>query len=330
MSTTESQLALGRRVAEQRRRHGWSQPELAYRLGKPVSWISRLERGLVLAEPVFLPQLALGVLPVPDLAAVDADGPRADDVAALRRVLDGRHQYRPRLTVLAIRTAADCQSRTAQIWELTISGRYGELAELVHTLIPVLHATLRALPGRHRAAMYELLAASYQACSASLAKLGDSDGAVAAADLALDAAQCVDDPVAVAGCAYLLACILMEAGRDDSAQAVAAAAAAALAAPSAGGDLSAVSFRGALTLLCALSAARMGDLPGAEEYLSRARVMAGRLSHHPGERPTGFSADHVALYEIAVGIEAAAKAHGVPATGPEIRSARPRPQSDLI
>jgi transcriptional regulator with XRE-family HTH domain len=56
-------VELGRKVAEQGRRRGWSQPELALRLGKPASWVSRLERGI--ADRGSLPVLHI----LPDHAA---------------------------------------------------------------------------------------------------------------------------------------------------------------------------------------------------------------------------------------------------------------------
>jgi hypothetical protein len=306
MTVTELQLALGRKVAEQRRRHGWSQPELAHRLGKPVSWVSQLERGLVIVQPLpVLPAVPGAVLPSgPSVVVPDSVRPQL--VEALRRVLDEQHKYRPRPEPLAVQTVAGRQALTARVWNLTVSGHYGELAELVCALIPVVRATLWAAPPHQRAGLHELLAASYQGCSAALVKLADYDGAAAAADLSLAAAELADDPVAVASSAYLLVCILMDAGCHDSAQTIAAAAAAALVPSAASGSVTAISFRGALTLLCALCAARIGDSAAAQEYLSRARVMAGRLSGIRGDNLAGFSADHVALYEIAVSIESAA------------------------
>jgi len=104
----------------------------------------------------------------------------------------------------------------------------------------------------------------------------------------------------------MLVCILIETRRYDQARAIATAAADALRRPAADGSVAAISLRGALTLLHALTAARAGDRAAAEEQLSRARVMAGRLGHDPSSRGTGFGPDHVALYEIAVSIETGA------------------------
>ena len=46
MNTVEYQQVLGRRVAQERRRHGLSQPELAAIVARPVAWVSQLERGV--------------------------------------------------------------------------------------------------------------------------------------------------------------------------------------------------------------------------------------------------------------------------------------------
>jgi transcriptional regulator with XRE-family HTH domain len=304
MSTLAAQLELGRKVAEQRRRCGWSQQELADRLGKPVGWISRLERGLAHPEP----SPVLRILPDgPEPAGALAADSQAAHAAALRQVIDGRPGYRPRSGSLAVRTTADRRSLAAKIWDLTATGRYDELAALISDLLPVLYATLRAAPADQEPGLHQLTASCYQACSAALAKLGDYDGAAVAADRALAAAECADDPVAVAAGAYLLVCILVEGRRYRPALEIAAAAAESLRGLATSGSWTAISFRGALTLLCALAAVRAGDAAAAEDYLSRAKVMAGRLTYSIGDPVLGFSADHVVLYEIAVGIESAAR-----------------------
>jgi hypothetical protein len=306
MSPLAAQLELGRKVAEHRRRRGWSQQELADRLGKPVSWVSRLERGL--ADSVSSPVLRI-VPATPECAG--AEGPSSDSggaerAVALRRLIADRSRYRPRPSSLSVRTASDRHSLAAKIWDLTVTGRYCELATLIGDLLPVLDATLRGAAADQEPGLYQLTASCYQACSAALANLGDYDGAALAADQALAAAECADDPVAVAAGAYLLVCILVEADRCHPALEIASAAADSLRGLATSGNWTAISFRGALTLLCALAAVRAGDVAAAEDFLSRAKVMAGRLTYSIGDHAIGFSADHVALYEIAISIESAA------------------------
>jgi transcriptional regulator with XRE-family HTH domain len=304
------QLELGRKVAQQRRRVGWSQPELADKLGQPVSWISRLERGLapVPAAPVLriLPRTDPPAEPGRAAGPPDAADGSAAAAQALRQVLDDDRRYQPRADPIAVGSAADRGRLAARIWDLAVAGRHAELAALIGDVLPVLYATVRSAPVSEEAGLHQLAAACYQACSAVLAKLGDYAGAALAADKALAAAECAADPVAVAAGAYLLVCILLDADRYESAEAIAVAAADSLQSPAAGGSWTAISLRGALMLLSALAAVRGGDPARAEEFLSRARVLAGRVTYLAGEDAIGFSAEHVALFEIAISIESAA------------------------
>ena len=304
MTVLESQLALGRSVAELRRSRGWSQPELAGMLGRPVAWVSGVERGLMQAGPVPAPGAAVSApLPLQPRSLPHADNERAQHVSALQLVLSRDDQRRDSGGACGDGSAASWCATAADIWALAGQRRYGELAELLGDLVPELAAAVCVAPDDQLAGLYELLAVGYQACATALAKLGEHDSALTAADRALTAAHRAGDLQATAASAYLLVCILMETRRYDEAQAIATAAADALTGPAADSSMAAISLRGALTLLHALAAARAGDRATAEGQLSRARVMAGRLSHAWRGRGAGFGPDHVALYEIAVSIE---------------------------
>jgi helix-turn-helix protein len=323
VSTVDPQIALGRRIAERRRRYGWSQPELASLLGRPAGWLSQLERGLIPAEPIAVPSaLAISPLAVQEIGrdSAPAEADSAAHVRALQGVLSGRIN-RPGPAVPAEYSAAECNALAARAWALTTARQYGELAELLGALLPGLEAA--AGTDRDRAGdLNELLAISYQACSAALAKLGAHESALIAADRALAAAQQVDDLLLAAGSAYMLVRILLEVRRDQQAEAVAAAAAGALAGHADADSAEAQSLCGALTLLRALTAARLGQAAAGEEHLNRARAMASRLGRDGPHRSAArryrsvFGPDHVALYEIAVSIE----------TGAYLRASRAGPK----
>jgi hypothetical protein len=303
----ESQLALGRSIAEQRRRHGWTQPELAAMLGRPVAWVSQLERGLVPAGPAWVPGAVLSArLPAEPSGGLSADAGRAELASALRLVLAGTGRFPAGSRILGADSRAALASRATEVWALTSAGRYGDLAGLLSGLLPALESTASAAPEQQSTGLYQLMSACYQACSAALAKLGDHESALTAAARAMAAAHRAGDVAGTATCGYLQVCILVEARRDEEAEAVASAAADAVRFPAAEGNMEAIALRGALTLLLALIAARAGDLAAAEEQLGRARVMAGRLSHAAGSRSGGFGPDQIALYEMAVRIETAA------------------------
>ena len=150
--------------------------------------------------------------------------------------------------------------------------------------------------------LQELLATSYQACAAALAKLGELQSAKAAASRALIAAQRAGDLLLAAASAYLLTRVLLQAGRYDHADETARKAMAALAGPAADGRAGAISLRGSLALLRALTVARRGDALAAGELLDISRRMAKQLDDISSSRDLGLSRDDIALYEAAVGV----------------------------
>jgi transcriptional regulator with XRE-family HTH domain len=246
----DQRLALGRQIAEARRRHGLSQPELARKLDRPVQWMSQVERGLADVDPAAVLAAVTCVLGGPPIAlSAGSSHPRTgsmEPASALRLVLSGGIQPRslgtgppPTATVLGLK--AD------RAWDLTCAKRYGDLADLLSDLMPELEAALNAASDqRQRQMVLEVMATSYQACSAALAKLGDHESAKSAASRALTAAQRAGDPLLAAASAYLLVCILMEVGRYSHAEETARKAAAALAQLAAEGRREAISLRGAL------------------------------------------------------------------------------------
>jgi tetratricopeptide (TPR) repeat protein len=305
--TLESRLALGRSIAEQRRRRGWTQPELAAMLGRPVAWVSQLERGLVPAGPIPVPGAAVSaLLPAEPDGGLSGDAVRPELAGALRMVLASGGRPGAGTRFSGEYAGAVLAAKAAEAWAMTSAGRYGDLAGLLSDLMPALESAVRDAPDQHRAALYRLMSGSYQACSAALARLGDHESALAAAGRALAAAHHAGDVLGTAASGYLQVCVLMEARRHEEAEAIATAAADAVRLPAVEGSVDAIALRGALTLLLALIAVRTGNLAAAEEQLGRARVMAGRLSRSAGSRGRGFGRDHVALYEMAVRIEAAA------------------------
>jgi len=303
----EPQLVLGRHVAGCRRREGWTQAELARMLGRPAAWVSQLEQGLIQAGPA-----AAGPLPGPVTCRRPDDEASPGLAVVLRQVLSRGDRDRVADSPRAF-PPAFLAVTAAEVWDLAEAGRYGELAALLGDLIPDLEAAARTAPDPEQAGMHALAATCYQVCSAALARLGDHGSALVAADRALTAAHRAGDLLATAASGYLLACVLMESRCHDQARMIASAAAESVKGPAASGSIDAVILRGALILLLALCAASAGDQEDAWEQLSRARVLAGRLSNHevPG---TGFGPGHVALYEIAVSIETGALLR--PARGP--------------
>lgn len=304
----DQQLALGWAIAKQRRRRGLSQAELARLLDRPPSWVSQVERGLVQVDAMSLLEAVASALgtPLPPHPAGLRTGPTASvaSAQALRYAASGQCQRRARTASCPAPTAV-LRAKADECWALACAHHYGELAELLYNLLPDLQDALSATHDhQERAVVHEVMAASYQACAAALAKIGEHESAKGAASRALAAAQRAGDLMLAAASAYLLARILLEAGRYAQAEETALKATSVLAQPAAGGRAEAISLLGALALLRALTAARSGEPAAAEEQLSVARAMASQLGDAGNARGAGLSPDHIALYEAAVSIEA--------------------------
>ena len=156
--------------------------------------------------------------------------------------------------------------------------------------------------------MCELLATTYQACSAALAKLGEPEAAWIAADRAMAAAERADNPMLVAAGAFRLVFVFLAARHYDQAEETARTAADALQPLADQGDPQAMSLWGALTLQRAVIASRVNDPDTAYGHLERARQIAGRLGEGRNDYNTEFGPANVALYEIAVAVELGTRA----------------------
>ena len=204
MSTPDYQQALGRKIAAERRRRGLSQPELARMIDRSVAWVSQVERGVrkvdrmsvleTLAAALDIPLAELAA-EAPVVAAVTEEPPGAGE---LRLVLSGAHMLRAMLGGARPPAMSTLRGKAAKAWDLTHAGRYSELTDLLHGLVPDLEIAARTAPEKQRAEAFELLAMTYQACSAALAKLGEPDVAWIAADRAMAAAERAGDPLLVA------------------------------------------------------------------------------------------------------------------------------------
>ncbi|MGH3408495.1 MAG: helix-turn-helix domain-containing protein, partial [Streptosporangiaceae bacterium] len=150
MNSVEYQLVLGRRIAQERRRHGLSQPELAAMVDRPVAWVSQLERGI---QPIdstkVLKTVAVALdLPLTELtpgatansattngaavngAAVNGAPPvlasSAAVAAELRVVLAGVHSLRAMLGERPAPPAAWLRASTDRACTLAAAGRFAE------------------------------------------------------------------------------------------------------------------------------------------------------------------------------------------------------------
>jgi len=309
VTTPDYQQALGRKIAAERRRRGLSQPELASMIGRSVAWVSQVERGVRKVDRMSVLESVAGALNVPlaDLAAeapvVAAVTEEPPDARGLRLVLSGAHALRAMLDGRRPPTMSTLRTNSRKAWDLTHAGRYTDLTELLRSLVPDLEKAARTVRESQRAEVHELMAATYQACSAALAKLSEPEAAWIAADRAMAAAERADNPLLVAAGAIRLVFVFLAARHYDQAKETARTAADALEPLAAEGDPQAVSLWGALTLQRAVIASRVNDPDAAYRYLEQARQIADRLGKGRNDYDTEFGPANVSLYEIAIAVE---------------------------
>ena len=309
MSIPDYQQALGRKIAAQRRRRGLSQPELARMIDRSVAWVSQVERGVRKVDRMSVLETLAAALEVP-LAELAAEAPVVAAVteeppgaAGLRLVLSGVHSLRAMLNGRHSPAVSTLRTKARRAWELTHAGRYTDLTDLLDSLLPDLETAVRALPEAQRPEALELMAETYHACSAALAKLGEPEAAWIAADRAMAAAERAGNPMLVAAGAFRLVFVFLAARHYDQAEETARTAADALRQLADDGDPQAMSLRGGLTLQRAVIAARVNDPDAAYGHLERASQIAGRLGEGRNDYNTEFGPANVGLHEIAVAVE---------------------------
>jgi transcriptional regulator with XRE-family HTH domain len=303
------QKALGRKIAAERRRRGLSQPELARMVDRSVAWVSQVERGVRKVDRMSVLEAVAVALDVP-LAELAAEAPVVAAVTeeppgtgGLRLVLSGAYALRAMLDSRRAPALSTLRTKARKAWDMTHAGRYTELTELLRSLIPDLETAARAVPEDQRAEVFELMAATYQACSAALAKLGEPEAAWIAADRAMAAAERAGNPLLVAAGAYRLVFVFINARHYDQAEETARTAAEALQARADEGDPQAMSLWGGLTLQRAVAASRVNDSDAAYGHLEQAAHVAARLGEGRNDYNTEFGPANVALHEIAVAVE---------------------------
>ncbi len=317
MNTVEYQQVLGRRIAQERRRHGLSQPELAAIVDRPVAWVSQLERGIQPIERISVLKILADALELPlaELAAgvpADVGGlTRSAAADALRVVLAGAHSLCAMHGESSAPPVAELRRRTEQACALAQAERYGRLAEVLADLLPGLEAAARIAPLSLQPDVHELTAISYQACAAALAKLSEPMASWIAADRAMAAAEKAGNLLLAAAGAHRLASVFLDARQYRLAEETARTALTALHTLADLGDCDAVSLCAGLTLV------PRGSGGQNESSIGRVRASGqGTSACQPArQRASRWTArvrpQYVALYEIAVSVDLGDAGHAL-------------------
>jgi transcriptional regulator with XRE-family HTH domain len=313
---------VGDRIAYHRKRHGLSQVKFAGLVGRSESWVSQVERGVRPVDRMSVLQKVADVLnvPVSELGGEDDGQPEAAErpeaLDLVRSALTGH----PALAFLlaehhkACADLAPLTSQHARIWDLVHASRDTELAPILAALIPGLETAIRAATdGLTRQWARVMLADTYQATAAMMAKLGEGGTAWIAADRAAALAEASGDPLAVAASMYRMARVFLSLDQVGQAQQVAAATAAALEprAKASGSTPEAQSLYGACQLVLAVTAARDNERTPACRHLDLARDVARKVGEGRDDYGTEFGPINVAIHAVSVAVDLGDAGHAL-------------------
>lgn len=307
--------ALAERVSFHRRRLGLSQVEFAATIGRSESWVSQVERGARRIDRLSVLQKladALGVsvteLRGDEEAETEETGEKPEAFEELRLALTGHPAVSAVLDGDENGGSIDLEvlrRRQEPVWTLTHETRYGELAPLLTELLPALElAARKATTSEEREEAHRLLADTYQAASAMLAKLSENDAAWVAADRATFTAERSGDPLLVTASLFRMAHVFMSLRQLGQAQQAAEAASNALEPRTGdGADAEELSLYGALQLVLSVVAARDNDRSRAHAHLDKARQAADRLGEDRNDFGTEFGPTNVAIHAVGIAVE---------------------------
>ncbi len=254
-------------------------------------------------------------LPLSELAASapvqTIEQRRSPAADRLRLLLAGAYSLCAMLGESQAPALRSLRTTTDRACELAASGDYDQLAAVLGDLLPGLEAAARTVPAALQADTYELTAMAYQACSTALMKLGEPLAAWVAADRAMAAAEKAGNLLLAAAGQYRLAAVFLDAHEHALADEMARTTLLALRGLAELGDPDALSLCGGLTLLRALISARTNHPAAAYGHLAKARLLAGQLGSRRADGMPEFSAQYVALLEVAISVDLGDTGHAL-------------------
>ena len=182
---------------------------------------------------------------------------------------------------------------------------YTELADDITALIPGLETAARTAATEDlRPDARVLLADTYQATAALMAKLGEADAAWIAADRAAFTAEATGDALAVAAAMFRMAHVFLTLSEISQARQAAATAIDALRPAASGKDrtVGALPLNGACHLVLAIAAAQDNDRGLAHDHLGQAREIAEQIGEDRDDYGAEFGPSNVAIHGVSVAV----------------------------
>ncbi|XVS62102.1 helix-turn-helix domain-containing protein [Actinosynnema sp. CA-299493] len=178
------------------------------------------------------------------------------------------------------------------------AARYAEVAQVLPGVDDTVSALADSSTGDQRRRALSLQCQVAIVAAKLATKVGDGVAAYAAAERARTAAEHAEDPFGQAAAAYQLTCALLRLGGADEAELHAVG----ITDTMTGDDPDSVTWRGALTLISAVIAARRSDPAEAGRRLDHAEQLATRLGGDYNIGFTAFGPTNVRIHRAAVAV----------------------------
>ncbi len=199
---------------------------------------------------------------------------------------------------------AGVSARVADLHRRYQAARYADAARRLPSVREAVGALIDNGPAQRRQETLRLQC-SVEIVAAKLAtKGGDGEAGLAAAELARVAAEEAEDTFGVAAAAYQRACALLRSSSTEAPERIRDAEKLAVSAATAlrGQDPQSVTWRGALTLIGSVIAARRADHVEADERLKHADELAQRLGVDGNIGWTAFGPSNVLIHHTSVAV----------------------------
>jgi transcriptional regulator with XRE-family HTH domain len=284
---------IGYQLRRLRRLRGLTQEELADRADVSRDLVAKLEQGrrrtariasltsLARALDAELSELVTRAAPAREPVARRSDRRWVEGAAVGRRAT----------------TMTDVSALVDRVHGAYQAARYSEAGGLLRSVNDTVDALVAEGPTSERRDALRLQASTAIAAAKLATRAGDALAGRLAAERAREAAEAAEDPLGRAASAYQLICAQLRAGGQDDCE-TAEELAVYWAEGLRGADANSLTWRGALTLISAIIAARRGDPAEARRRLDHAEDLAQRLGADCNIGWTAFGPTNVMIHRV--------------------------------
>lgn len=305
------QLTIGERISFYRHKRRLSQRVLAELVGRTEDWLNKVENNRIQLDRLSVINALATELDV-SLADLLAEPSLVDwtpetgrrTVPALRAALLTYRQLIPTRSADREPHPADrLVERVTDVWDAYQASRFGFMTAALPSLVEDLSVAVDQYDSQDKVRCQRLLALTYQASTAVLTKIGETDLACVAAQRGYDLAEQAGEPVVLTSLTRSVCHALLSTGRFADAADLIADAPRNLGTIRDDSSRAFVSVFGTMYLTGAMAASRADDQATTTEFLRLADAAARRLGGDDNLMWTAFGPTNVAIHRVSTAME---------------------------